>query len=157
MTRARAPVLVIDDDASARRLVRLILRADPLRIIEAATGVEGLSRASAERPEVILVEQALPDIDGIEIIEALRARSAAPILVVSNLTAEKDKVRALEAGADDYVTKPFGSAELRARVGAALRRSTRASGSAVGSVITVGDLRIDLARRQVFARGAEVH
>jgi two-component system KDP operon response regulator KdpE len=157
MTLARSLVLVIDDDASMRKLVRRILRADAFRLIESATGLEGLGRASAERPEVILVDRVLPDMDGVEVIEELRKRSSAPIVVISSLAQEYEKVRALEAGADDYLTKPFGSAELLARVRAVLRRATRSSGNAVDSVITAGDLRIDLAKRLVFVRGAEVH
>jgi two-component system KDP operon response regulator KdpE len=157
VTLSKTVVLVVDSDAQARKLVRVILRPDGFRLVEAATGRDALGQAKSYRPDVILVDRALPDMDGVEVIGELRKWFGAPILVISDMAGESEKVQALEAGADDYLTKPFGGAELLARVQAALRRATRSPQNAVDSVISVGDLRIDLSKRVVFVKGAEVH
>jgi two-component system, OmpR family, KDP operon response regulator KdpE len=157
MTLPKPLVLVADDDPQVRKLIRVILRSGPFRLIEASTGREALRQARTRRPDVILLDLALPDIQGISLIRQLRQWFAEPILVLSASGYEPEKVAALEAGADDCVTKPFGSAELLARIRAALRRAVRSARSPGGSVIAAGDLRIDLAKRLVHAGQAEVH
>jgi two-component system KDP operon response regulator KdpE len=150
-------VLVTDDDTQVRRLIRVILGSAAFRLIEANTGREALREARTHGPDVILLDLALRDMPGVSVIRRLRQWYAEPILVISASAYELEKVEALEAGADDYITKPFGSAELLARVRAALRRAARLPQNPGGSVIVVGDLRIDLAKRLVYAGDSEVH
>ena len=150
-------ILLIDDDKQLRRLVRAILRSEAFRVIEAATWCDALHMARAYRPDAIVLDPALRDKGGVSLIVELREWYDEPVIVISATRGERDEVRALEAGADDYIVKPFGDAELAARIRAALRRVARASQNSVGSVIVVGHLRIDLARRLVFSGGSEVH
>ncbi len=156
MTGPGPLVLVVEDEPQMRRFLRSSLGAHGYRLVEAATAREGLALAASNHPELILLDLGLPDGDGIELTRRLRERSATPILVLSARGREDDKVTALDAGADDYLTKPFGMNELLARMRVALRH---ASGAAAGAeqVIELGALRVDLGRREVKKAGVEIH
>jgi two-component system, OmpR family, KDP operon response regulator KdpE len=154
MTSDRATVLVIDDEPPIRRLLRTTLTAQDYRVIEAADGNEGLRLLQHEKPDVLVVDLGLPDIDGLELIRRIRAESPVPIVVLSSRDDEKGKVEALDLGADDYVTKPFGMEELVARLRTALRHRLQQQGGR--PVFRSGDLTVDLVRRIVTVRGEEV-
>lgn len=147
--------LVIDDEAQIRRVVRNALVHDFARVLEASTGAEGIDLAAAQRPALIVLDLGLPDTSGIEVCREVRRWSAAPLLVLSARQSDDEKVALLDAGADDYVTKPFSTTELQARIRALLRRS--ASATTPATVITSGSLTIDVTRRVVTVKGAEVH
>jgi two-component system KDP operon response regulator KdpE len=148
-------ILVIDDEPQIRRVVRNAARDLDDRIIEASTGQEGVDLAAAERPSVIVLDLGLPDRSGLEVCRDLRAFTAAPIIVLSARHSEADKVALLDAGADDYVTKPFSPVELQARIRAHLRRATHDAKET--KQITVGNLIVDLIRRTVSRSGNPVH
>ena len=154
MTSDRATVLVIDDEPPIRRLLRTTLAVQDYRVIEAADGREGLSLLRHERPDVLVLDLGLPDIDGLELIRIIRAESPVPIVVLSSREDERGKVEALDLGADDYVTKPFGMEELVARLRAALRHRLQQQGGR--PLFHSGDLTVDLVRRIVTVRGEEV-
>jgi two-component system KDP operon response regulator KdpE len=146
MTGETQRVLVVDDEPAIRRLLRASLTARGFAVCEASTGEEALQAAPAARPDVILMDLGLPDIDGKEITRALREWTQTPIIVLSCREGEAEKIAALDAGADDYVTKPFGPGELLARIRAALRRACRLESSVI---FTAGELSVDLSRRIV--------
>jgi two-component system KDP operon response regulator KdpE len=150
-------VLVIDDEPKIRGVIREALKQDVSEVLEASTGAEGLAAAAAERPDLVVLDLGLPDIEGVEVCRRLRAWTAVPILVVSARHSEDEKTALLDAGADDYVTKPFGVAELRARVRAQLRRARMAPVPGGDDPLALGDLVIDAARRTVTRNGAAVH
>ncbi|HMC14794.1 MAG TPA: two-component system response regulator KdpE [Albitalea sp.] len=152
MNPSAGKVLVIEDEAEIRRFVRLALEAEDLEVAEADGVRRGLIEAGTRRPDLVVLDLGLPDGDGIDFIRGLRAWSDIPIIVLSARTTEEDKVAALDAGADDYLVKPFGSAELLARVRAQLRRHTKAASDAM-SVIEFGDVKVDLAQRSVTRAG----
>lgn len=141
-------VLVIDDERPIRRLLRTILSGHGYSVYEAAGGAEALQELRMARPDVIIVDLELADIDGIDITRSLRSWVQTPIIAISARESEPDKVAALDAGADDYLTKPIGPGELLARIRAALRRAGRRED---GPVLKAGDLRVDLALREVRA------
>jgi two-component system KDP operon response regulator KdpE len=147
-------ILVIDDEPQILRALRAILAAH-FHVTTASRGEEGLTLAAANPPDVVILDLGLPDIDGIEVCARLREWTQAPIIVLSVRDSERDKVAALDKGADDYLTKPFGIEELLARIRVALRHSTQAQGSKE-VVITAGPLTIDLARHVVTRGEAEV-
>jgi two-component system KDP operon response regulator KdpE len=147
-------VLVVDDELQILRALKVILRDAGYESVAVATAEEALDAAATRPPDAAIVDLVLPDGDGIEVCRQLRSWSEMPIIVLSAIGEEEQKVRALEAGADDYVTKPFGARELVARLGAALRRAGRAADE---PVIAVDGLELDLARRVVRRDGAEVH
>ena len=149
-------VLVVEDEAEIRRFIRLALQAESLEVAEAQSVQRGLVEAGTRRPDLVVLDLGLPDADGLDFIRGLRTWSEIPIIVLSARTMEADKIAALDAGADDYLVKPFGTGELLARVRAQLRRHPRASAEAQ-SVLTFGDVRIDLVRRSVERAGAPVH
>jgi len=157
MTESRPLVLLVEDETHMRKFVRIALMNNGYQIIEACTGEEAVSLAAAHTPDLIVLDLGLPDIDGFEVTRRLREWSEVPVIVLSARGQEQDKVRALNGGADDYLTKPFGPAELVARLAVAFRHAARSRTDAFGSVIVAGDLRIDLARRVVFVRDSEVH
>jgi two-component system KDP operon response regulator KdpE len=146
-------VLVVEDDEQMRRYLRTTLTGHDFRVVEASTLDEGEQRASQEVPSLVLLDLGLPDGDGIDLVRSMRAWTATPIIVLSARGREDDKVAALDAGADDYLTKPFGVAELLARIRAALRRAR----GPVADTLAVGPLRIDQARHEVTVDGRAVH
>ena len=146
-------VLIVDDELPIRRFLRVTLEAQSYIVAEAATGKDAVPAASAFKPDVIILDLGLPDIDGIEVTKLLRAWAKVPIIILSVRGEEQDKIDALDAGADDYLTKPFGVGELLARLRAALRRSVEAE---PGPVFTTGRLKVDLARRVVSVSDHEV-
>jgi two-component system KDP operon response regulator KdpE len=148
-------VLVVDDEPQMRRFLRAALPPHGYRLIEAGTGQSALLEATARSPDLVLLDLGLPDLDGIEVTKRLRAWSAVPIIVLSARDREGDKVEALDAGADDYVTKPFGTGELLARMRVALRHAAGA-GEADEPVVRTGELEIDLAARRVRVGEREV-
>ncbi len=150
-------VVVIEDDPQIRRFLRPALGGQGYRVVEAASAEEGLAAASTRQPDMVILDLGLPDVDGIEVIRRLREWTAVPIVVLSARGQEKDKIAALDAGADDYVSKPFGVGELLARMRVALRHAARGSTEPSDATFVLGDLRVDLARRRVFVRDSEVH
>jgi len=153
---AREPlVLVVEDEPQVMRFLRATLPAHGYRMAEAATGREALVEAGTRGPDLVLLDLGLPDMDGTEVTRQIRKWSPLPIIVVSARGQERDKVEALDAGADDYLTKPFGTAELLARMRVALRHAARVAEGGE-TVVETGDLRIDLAARLVHRRGEEV-
>jgi two-component system KDP operon response regulator KdpE len=156
MTSAAAPsrVLLVDDEPPIRRLLRTSLTAQGYDTIEAASGEEALTMLARNRVDVVVLDLGLPDIDGLEVLARIRAGSAVPVIVLSSRADEPGKVKALDLGADDYVTKPFGMDELLARLRAALRHRLQQQGEK--PVFHSGDLTVDLVRRIVTVRGQEV-
>jgi two-component system, OmpR family, KDP operon response regulator KdpE len=154
---AIATVLVVDDEPKIRAILAETLRSDARRVIEAGSGREALAVAERERPQLIVLDLGLPDMDGLEVCRTLRSWSSAPIVVLSARAAEEDKTSLLEAGADDYVTKPFSTAELRARVQAQLRRAQMAPLPGSDAPVTIGHLVVDTAQRTVMREGERVH
>lgn len=150
-------VLLIEDDSQVRRFLRATLGAHGYRLIEAETGDSGLRHASTAQPDVILLDLGLPDIDGLEVTRRLRDWTSTPIIVISARGQEADKVNALDAGADDYLTKPFGTGELLARVRVALRHAQAKDKEPAGATFSTADVTVDLNKRQVHRGGAEVH
>jgi two-component system KDP operon response regulator KdpE len=149
-------VLVVEDEPQVMRFLRATLPAHGYRVVEAATAAQGLVEASTRGPDLVLLDLGLPDLDGVEVTRRIREWSAVPILVVSARGQERDKVEALDAGADDYLTKPFGTEELLARMRVALRHAARVRDEGGEPVFEIGDLRVDLAARLVYLRGQEV-
>jgi two-component system KDP operon response regulator KdpE len=156
MSEPSALVLVVEDDRQMRRFLRTTLAALDYRVIEAATVAEALAAVTTHNPDVILMDLALPDGDGIALTGRIRTWSRVPVIVLSARGREEDKVAALDEGADDYLTKPFGVNELLARIRAAMRRSAASSPGAEPAVLAVGPLRVDQARREVTVDGREV-
>ncbi len=152
----RARILVVEDEPDIRRFVRMTLSSEGHEVFEAPTLQRGLIEAGSRRPELAIVDLGLPDGDGVELIRDLRGWSAAPVIVLSARTGEADKVAALDAGADDYLVKPFGAAELLARVRAQLRRQARAP-SSHEPLLRFGRTTVDLARRTVQRDGEPLH
>jgi two-component system KDP operon response regulator KdpE len=149
-------VLVVEDEAPMRRFLRATLASHGHDVIEAATAAEALAHATAYAPEVVVLDLGQPDADGLEVCRRIREWSLVPILVLSARGQESDKIGALDAGADDYLTKPFSAGELLARIRVALRHAARVN-DAPEAVLVLGDVVIDLARRVVTRAGAEVH
>jgi len=149
-------VLLIEDEPGIRRFLRVTLTNHGFRVVESATALEGLDKAAAERPDLILLDLGLPDRDGLPVIKEIREWSKVPIVVLSARDDERAKVAALDLGADDYLTKPFGAPELLARLRVALRHAVQAEGPPQ-PLFAVGDLHVDLARRVVRVAGEEVH
>jgi two-component system, OmpR family, KDP operon response regulator KdpE len=149
-------VLVVEDEAEVMRFLRATLPAHGYRVIEASTGRQALTEAAMRVPGLILLDLGLPDMDGVEVARRVREWSPMPIIVLSARGQEQDKVAALDAGADDYLTKPFGVAELLARMRVAVRNAARVAGT-VETRFVAGELEVDLSSRRVFVAGAEVH
>ena len=151
-----AKVLIVEDEKQIRRFVRAAVEAEGCQASEADGLARGLAEAGARQPDLLILDLGLPDGDGIDLIRALRRWSAIPILILSARTRENDKIDALDAGADDYLTKPFGVGELRARLRALLRRRLR-QGENAATMVEFGAAVVDLARRSVSKSGAPVH
>jgi two-component system, OmpR family, KDP operon response regulator KdpE len=150
-------ILIVEDESEVRRFLRVSLAIQGYRLFEAETGEEGLNLAGSEHPDLVLLDLGLPDTDGLDVIRSLRGWTQVPIVVLSARHRETEKVKALDAGADDYLTKPFGVRELLARIRVALRHAEQVRDEASEPVFTVGTLRVDLARHQVFVGENEVH
>jgi two-component system KDP operon response regulator KdpE len=157
MTAERPTIVVIEDDPQLRRVLRVTLEANGFRSVETESARQGLLDAETHRPDLLLVDLGLPDRDGIEVIRGVRKWSEVPIIVLSARSRETDKIAALDAGADDYVTKPFTVGELLARLRVALRHTANHGGRESKEVFAAGELRVDLLRRQVFVKEQEVH
>jgi two-component system KDP operon response regulator KdpE len=155
--RALMPlVLVVEDDARMRRYLRAALADQRFRVVESDTGAEALVQAAAHNPDLVLLDFRLPDLDGVQVTTKLREWTAAPILVLSVHDDEHEKIAALDAGANDFLTKPFATGELLARIRVWLRHTQRADAESMNSVLEVGDLRIDFAKRLAFVEGREI-
>ena len=155
MTSPGPVILLVEDEPQMRRFLRVALEGSGYRYLEAGTGQEGLSLAVQHRPDAILLDLGLPDMDGLGLVTSLREWSRTPVIVISARGQETDKVAALDAGADDYLTKPFGTRELLARVRVALRHAGPEAEDQ--PVFLLGRWRVDLAKRQVLVAGQEVH
>ena len=149
-----ATVLIVDDEPPIRRFLRTSLAAQDYAVIEAASGAEALRAMASEAPDLVILDLGLPDMNGTEVIRAIRGTSPVPIIVLSVRNDERGKVEALDLGADDYVTKPFGMEELVARIRTALRHRLQEKGEP--AIFVAGDLSVDLVRRIVKRAGAEV-
>ena len=157
MSEPRPNILVIEDEPPLRKFLRVTLESQQYNVIEVSRGEEGLRHAAVDQPDLIILDLGLPDLDGIEVTRRLREWSAVPIIVVSARGREQDKVVALDAGADDYLTKPFGVGELLARVRVALRHANRVQLDSDDPVFEVAGLKVDLAKREVCVEGKPVH
>ena len=156
MTANSPSILIVEDEQQIRRFLRTALESEGCRVHEAGTAEQGLIEAGTRKPDLVILDLGLPDRDGVEFVRDLRNWSQLPVLVLSARGEESDKVIALDAGADDYLSKPFGMAELLARVRVLLRRQARAA-EEPASEVRFGDIRIDLARRQVWRGETLVH
>ncbi len=155
MSEPTPSLLIIEDETHMRRFLRAALVGNGYQVFEAETGADGLAQAGSRNPDLILLDLGLPDQDGLTVTESLRRWAKMPIIVLSARGKEEDKIKALDAGADDYLTKPFGIGELLARIRVALRHSARSESGA--SQFSMGDVKVDLARRQVTKADVEVH
>ena len=150
-------ILVVEDNAQIRNFITYVLRQEGFPCISSGTAQGGLSALVTERIDLILLDLGLPDFDGMEVIKKVREWSEVPIIVVSARDQDKEKAAALDAGADDYLTKPFSATELLARIRVALRHASKAVKSQLQPVLTVGELSIDLEKRQVTRSGTPLH
>jgi two-component system KDP operon response regulator KdpE len=150
-------LLIVEDDAQMRKFLRASLTSHGYRLVEAVNGGEGLTQAASYNPDLILLDLGLPDMDGLVVTQRLREWASAPIIVISARGQEDDKIHALDSGADDYLTKPFGTGELLARIRVALRHSARSRQGRSEPILTVGELSIDLDKRSVHVGDREVH
>ena len=157
MPVSAARILVIEDEQEIRRFLRASLTSHGYSLVEAEDGEGGIRQAASQQPELIILDLGLPDMDGLSVVQQIRSWSRVPIIILSARGQEQDKVEALDAGADDYLTKPFGIAELLARLRVALRHEARSAGGAGDPVFSVGDLRVDLANRRVSVAEREIH
>jgi two-component system KDP operon response regulator KdpE len=157
-TAAAGPVVVlIEDEAQIRRFLRAALVGNGFRLFEAATGEAGVVETATRQPEIVILDLGLPDIDGLDVIRRIREWSAIPIIVLSARGQERDKILALDAGADDYVSKPFNVGELLARIRVALRHAARGGAEAGETSFAVGELQVDFLKRQVRVGERSVH
>ena len=157
MTETKESILLIEDEPQMRRFLRVTLQAHGYLLIESDTGQDGLIQVATRNPDVVLLDLGLPDIDGLEVTKRLREWSQVPLIVISAREQEEDKVRALDAGADDYLTKPFGAGELLARIRVSLRHMAMQQSGSEEPVFVLDNLKVDLAKRQVLLDGREVH
>jgi len=156
MTPTSPVALLVEDERQIRRFVRTALEAEGWHVVEADTLKDGLIEAGTRKPDLVILDLGLPDGNGIEFIHAFRGWSSVPVIVLSARVDETDKIAALDAGADDYLTKPFGVGELLARMRVALRHAARVADGVGDAVFERGELRVDLAARRVFVRGEEI-
>ena len=147
-------VLVVEDEAAMLRFLRNALEAHPFKLVEATTGKEAIAKATSYNPDLVLLDLGLPDMDGLEVLSQIRGWSKMPVIILSARGQEQDKISGLDAGADDYLAKPFSVGELLARIRTCLRRSTL--GELDEPLFQAGELRVDLAKRQVFVKDKEV-
>ena len=152
-----ARILIVDDEAHIRRFLKTALSSEGFEVIEAETGQRALADAAGRHPDAVILDLGLPDIDGVQVLRRLREWSRLPVIVLSARLMEEQKIDALDAGADDYLTKPFGVGELLARVRVALRHAAAQSAPGEGEVFRSGGLEVDFSRREVRMRGEPVH
>ncbi len=157
MTAVPIRILVIEDEPQMQKFLAASLTNEGYRTLEAGTGKEGIALARTHNPDLVLLDLGLPDTDGMDVTRELRDFSTKPIIVISARGQEEDKVRALDVGADDYLTKPFGTSELMARIRVALRHAARSKEESTEPLLRNGELEVDLDKRRVRARGEEVH
>lgn len=157
MNNYKSTILVIEDEKNICNFISTTLSNQNYRVLRAYNGVDGLSIITSQCPDMVLLDLGLPDIDGLTIIRRVRSWSSIPILVISARTQESEKVEALDLGADDYITKPFGTSELMARIRTAERHSSLPSSQGVPHIFHAKDLTIDFVKRQISVRGQEVH
>jgi two-component system KDP operon response regulator KdpE len=157
MSQDKGLILVIEDEPQMQRFLRIVLQGQGYRFIEAQTGEEGLMQAATHSPDIILLDLGLPDIDGLEVTGRLREWSDMPIIILSAREQEQDKIKALDAGADDYLTKPFGAGELLARIRVAVRHKVMQQTMQGEPVFVLDNLRVEMSQRQVFLNEQEVH
>jgi len=150
-------VILIEDEPQIRRFLRITLGDHGFRLVECTTAAEGLNRIEANQPDLVLLDLGLPDMDGLETTKRIREKSSVPIIVVSARDQEEQKIRALDNGADDFVTKPFGSGELLARMRAAVRRASSKNSEEKSSIFTAENVSIDFEKRIVMKGDQEVH
>jgi len=154
---AAPQIVVIEDEPQIRRFLRAALTSQGFRLVEAANGEDGLREVATRQPDLVILDLGLPDMEGVEVIRRIREWSAVPTIILSARGQEGDKISALDAGADDYVSKPFSMGELLARIRVALRHATQLAGEDGESVFSVGDLRVDLSKRHVYMGDREIH
>jgi two-component system KDP operon response regulator KdpE len=152
-----AKILVVEDEQEIRRFLRVSLVHHGYHFLEAANGKDGIMQAASQQPDLIILDLGLPDMDGMKLIEEVRQWSSIPIVILSARGQEHEKIKALDAGADDYLTKPFSVGELLARLRVALRHHTPTGGESGEAVFTLDKLRVDFVHRQVFAGETEIH
>jgi two-component system, OmpR family, KDP operon response regulator KdpE len=152
-----ATIIVIEDEAQIRRFLRTTLAAEGYQVIEAETGKQGMTEAATGKPDLIILDLGLPDMDGKEVVKGIRSWSAIPVIILSARSQERDKISALDAGADDYLVKPFGVGELLARIRVALRHVSSAANGEDEGIFSVAELKVDMIHRKVSVGGAEVH
>jgi len=157
MTQANPVIVVIEDDPAIRLFLRTGLGAHGFKVFEADRGKQGIIEAGVCKPDLIILDLGLPDMDGVDVIKTIREWSVMPIIILSARSTEQHKIDALDAGADDYLTKPFGLGELLARIRVAMRHSVSSPEQDHSGVFTSGDLKVDLLRRQIFVGDREVH
>jgi two-component system KDP operon response regulator KdpE len=157
MSQPHPVIVVIEDDPQIRRFLRTGLEAHGFEIHEAETGKLGMILAATRKPDLVILDLGLPDIDGLEVVKKLREWTSRPVIILSARNMETDKVAALDTGADDYLTKPFGMDELLARIRVALRHAGQPEQADAGQVFSSGNLKVDFAQRRVYRDGEEVH
>jgi two-component system KDP operon response regulator KdpE len=150
-------IIVIEDEAQIRRFLRTTLATEGYRIIEAETGKLGLTEAATRKPDLIILDLGLPDMDGVDVVKELRTWSSVPVIILSARSQESDKISALDAGADDYLVKPFGVGELLARIRVSLRHVFSTEQGEEEGIFTVDNLKVDMIHRKVTVSGTEVH
>lgn len=156
MSKTDPVIIIVEDELAIRQFLRTALRLQGYTVFEAETGQRGLVEANIRKPDLLILDLGLPDMDGIEVIKAIRAWSTLPIIVLSARSQEQQKVDALDLGADDYLTKPFGVEELIARIRVALRHANRKEQSLDNDVLVTGGLKVDLSKRLVSVDGREI-
>jgi two-component system KDP operon response regulator KdpE len=157
MTQLKPKIIVIEDDPPIRRFLRTALETHGFEVFEAAAGKQGVIEAKTRKADLLILDLGLPDMEGVDVVKAVREWSEIPIVVLSARCAEAQKIEALDAGADDYLTKPFGLGELLARIRVALRHASGASEQTHAGVFVTGNLKVDLINRRVFNGDLEVH
>lgn len=152
-----ATLIVIEDEAQIRRFLRTMLTAEGYQVFDAETGKQGLTEAATRKPDLIILDLGLPDMDGVEVVKGIREWSSVPVIILSARSQENDKISALDAGADDYLVKPFGAGELLARIRVALRHVTSSVSGEEDGIFAVENLKVDMKHRKVLVGGLEVH
>jgi two-component system, OmpR family, KDP operon response regulator KdpE len=152
-----ATIIIIEDEAQIRRFLRTTLTSEGYQVIEAETGKQGLAEAATRKPDMIVLDLGLPDMDGVKVVMELRTWSTVPVIILSARSQESDKISALDAGADDYLVKPFGVGELLARIRVALRHVSSIANGEEEGVFSVDELKVDMIHRKITVSGTEVH